>query len=441
MVTEGLRGAWIERSWPADTRDITRWFALVASAELNGCSEFLCCCVLGWDDSKLPEWVAPRRKGRVAVHVEQREGATIDQALGGSEHMPVEEVRRTELPLSAWNGHVTAQTWRMDVPLVAYEAWCKDEDHAKALAAARELDSSEFDELGAFAQWPGYLGSTILLLPQKRSFFHDVHDFVVVGGHKKAEGLLLISEVLDGSTVLARSCYRLVLEPWRQLADTEALSFLCLRYAQATFADMMAAAQAKEIAAIARYPRQAHGRSGSDLRLTMCVGEAEADSVAVGLIRGSGYLTHEPWRSRAPEIGFSGPARTTHVPPDPEARQAVFERLRAVGAPVWICDPYAEAPELERFAPVLRGGRVLTVRKGLDKRGITPAWVAMNGFELRVASKLHDRFLGGSSKAFMIGASLNGIGKQHSFVTEVDSVIHRQLREVFELLWSSSVAQ
>jgi hypothetical protein len=139
-------------------------------------------------------------------------------------------------------------------------------------------------------------------------------------------------------------------------------------------------------------------------------------------------------------LGFSAPASVTYVPPTLKAADSAFRELVRAGAPISICDAYAEPTSLDRVFSILRPGRLLTHKHSVKADGITEVWARAHEIEVLVVPKLHDRFVVGSRRAFLVGASLNGLGNSHSFLIELDAVMQERVEAVFAELWATSEA-
>lgn len=439
------RNTWVERAWSRDTSAVSRWFYVRTEIEYGtGERVLLLCRIVGWDGSELPDWISSSRNGRVVTTVEEKSvTSTVSELLEGTVgEAAVQgfEIRRVEAPVIDWLELVSAKGWGLRVPLVLYEIWPRSDAYGRASAAWELLSPSERDATGILGSQLGHLAATVLLVPQLRPYFVGVHDLVIPGGFASAPSdLQIISEVLDGAVVLSRLSTDIRPEPWRKLDEVERLQYLSLHYPEATLAAMHRADVDDDADAIAAYPDDAHGCSGSDWRVSICGRGGVCDAVTIGLIRGlgGGYFTSEPWRNRSPGLGFSAPARVHYFPPSAHAGGAAVLELEHVGAPANICDPYADTASADRLRAVLRGGRLLTRSQGLAAR-LDRRWADSVGLDVRVAGRLHDRFVMGPRGGFLIGTSLNGLGSKHCFAVELDNVMRLQVSQVFEQLWNTA---
>ena len=431
------RNSWVEHAWKRDTTALSRWFILVTAVEFVGRRIVLLRRVIGWDNSQPPKWLKNSQCGRIVTTLEERTSSSffelLDVPVRQAVALSTAEVRRLELPVIDWQGGISADIWCLRLPLAVYEVWALADDYRHARDAWNELNDEEQRATNIQINCLGHLASTIVVAPQLRPFLTGIHDLVIPGGPELWGELQLVSEVLDGSMVLSRTSLPLLPEPLRDLDANEKLEYIRLHFPSGTFAAMSNAVGNGD--AIAPYPDDAHGHSGSDWRVTIISSGGTCDSVSIGLIRGIGncYMTKEPWRDRYPEIGFSAPARVNHVPPSQDAADEVFRTLLSVGGPAWLCDPYAEINSLSRLSSILEGGHVLTRSKNADL--IDSAWAREHGVTIRSAPKLHDRFLIGPKGALLIGFSINSIGKTHCFITQLDNTMRVQITYIFEELW------
>jgi hypothetical protein len=439
------RHAWIERAWTRDTSAVERWFSLVTTVDLGESSVELLRRFVGWDRSAPPGWLVSSSADRVSIVCEEIDSAHVvaflNAAVRGEDGARCAEVRRSQPPTLDWLGQMSSETWALQVPLVMYEAWAGAQAYERGRSAWEQLTAAERAAtlLGSACQ--GYLGSAVVLIPQApAAFFVGVHNLVLRREARRLRELTLVSEVVDGAVVISRSACRLDTQPFRQLSAEENLHHVTVYFREPTLAQCNApiGESAPHELGLARLPQDEHGHSGSDWRVSIVGLDGVVDVASVGLMRGlgDGYFTREPWRERAPSLGFSSPARVIHLPPTQGAQGA--ELLGLAGAPIDVSDPYADTPHLVQLERVLRGGRLLTTPKAAAKLDVD--WLRRNVVRVRTAGTVHDRFVVGRKRAFLVGASLNGLGKRHSFLTELDNVMRAEVSRVFEELWSEASA-
>jgi hypothetical protein len=351
------------------------------------------------------------------------------------------EARRLELPVVDWHTDYDAKAWELSVPLVLYELWPSTSGYQQLRSSWTSLDENERAAVGLPTSTAGHLGSTMALVPKLQSFFADTHNLVICGDESLAQTYGVGSEVLDGDLTISRACAPLSPEPAGQRTPETVLQYLALHYRNANLASLSEPLK-EDPDAVCRLPSQVHGMSGSDWRLTLTGVGGVVDVSTTGLIRGlgDGYFTSEPWRARAASLGFSGPARIIHVPPTTEGHELALSALRkvATGTSIRIADPFADREQLERFGSLLYGARVLTGPRA-SQRGLADDWFRINAIEVRVLSSLHDRFIVGASAGAVMGTSLNGLGKRHSFLVIADAVMQHLLVETFEELWNGAI--
>jgi hypothetical protein len=431
---------WVSRAPREELAAIKRWFHLEVEADVGAGATILLRRVLAWDDSPAPDWVRSQRHGRLVVRCSSAAHVDIQAVVSDLRNAgtSIDEVRRVELPVTDWSSVASAEMWNLGLPVVAYELWASEELHARAREVWNTLDALERQSSGINEALLGYLGSTVVLIPQLRPFLVSHTDLVIPGATELWGELRIVSEVLDGAITIDRSVNALNIGPARPLEPAERSRMLQVHNVASRFAEMNGAGPTTRVDGLAVLPSGTHGWSGSDWRLTVVCPD-DADSTVVGLVRGigSGYFTQEPWRERSPALGFSGPARVHHVPPNAASGAAAFSVLVRAGSPACLCDPYAEDGSLEGIGPILKGARVVTTRRTITQGRLTRAWARKRGVTVKTVSQIHDRFLVGSRHGFLIGYSLNGLGNQHSFIIELDNSMRLEVARVFETLWTA----
>ncbi|QQR43389.1 hypothetical protein JKA73_30785 [Myxococcus xanthus] len=359
---------------------------------------------------------------------------------------PHSEVRRIVAEVQSWDRDLPASLhWGLGLPCITYEYWgtCEQRAVAKSIwSEIPEQDATMLQGAGLIPHELGYLGTAIIHLPQLRPFFFGIHHVVLPGGEQPWGKLRVMSEVLDGKIRLALNVADLVPEYRSKTEDDPLFEFVSVWFVGSTFAEINMMTQkvgsGHSPNAIARLPEDHHGVSHSDWRLTLIDSEGgHVDSTEVGTLGRS--LSSEPWKESAPHLGFSAPASIIYLPPEGEPILAVaHDHLARVGSPALLCDPYLAAEALDRLTLNLKVQRVLAKRRGLDETRQLVEACRRSRIQLRFAGGLHDRFIIGPKSAYLLGTSLNGIGKKHSFLTAADNRIRLKLSDVFELLWSKA---
>lgn len=438
----GFRSAWLPAAWATDTQHVERWFRLTTFARSGGSEMELFTRVLGWDSSPLPTWVKPQCTDRVRVDCCEVTLSSPQELLSPGELQEFakgrREARRVQLSVQDWHSEYDATAWALGVPTVAYELWPSASSYADSLELWQKLEHTERQAVGLPREWQGYLSSLVVLIPRIASFFCGPHHFVIAGDQQLARSFAVYDETHDGLVTLGRVASALLPQPWpKEFSCRELpLEYVRLYYREPTLS-ALGQPLPEATSEVFRVPRCHHGLSGSDSTVGVVSQTGTVDICRIGLIRGlgQGYFTSEPWRERAASLGFSAPARVIHVPPNSEAADAAFIELASQGKPgsFSIADPYADAPQLERFQDKLRGARVITRSK--SAKNITAEWMSRNSVQVRTVSSLHDRFVIGSRSAALIGSSLSGLGQKHSFIVLVDAVMQSELASVFEDLW------
>ena len=441
---------WFYDAWKPDRRDITRWLVHSAIFEPNdsSVSQLLFRRIVGWDESPPPDWISAPGKGRVSCSFSEIRGASPEEVLPNDiiDHAACHsiEVRRTCPPVRHWNGGLASDDFGVRVGSSIYEFWAQSSEYEAAVKIWNSLDSHEMRAVlagGNAAITRGYLASSVVIVPRLAPFLLDIHTVVAPKELEPWDQVHLISETLDGNVPLDHDVGELTLEPGRELGSQETLQYLRIYFTGCTFDSLHGAPTDGVPDHIALYPGNRHGCSGSDWRLTLIASGTLCSTVEVGLIRGIGvgYFSSEPWVDRVPQHGFSAPARVIHISPkDDEAAQSAREMVSAVGRPANLCDPFVDAESLNALSAVLGGGKVLGKKKSLNSVG--QSWFTRHATSARSHGRLHDRFIVGTRGALLIGTSLNGIGKRHCFVVQLDNLMRSQAQSVFDALWQEAEA-
>src|SRR5690606_20530259 len=122
-----------------------------------------------------------------------------------------------------------------------------------------------------------------------------------------------------------------------------------------------------------------------------------------------------------------------------DGQELAFSELRKVcaGAPLRVADPFAASEQLHKLGGTLSGSRVITGAKSAQRR-LAGSWPRQNAVDVRLLHSLHDRFIVGPRHGLIMGTSLNGLGKRHSFLVLTDATMRYQLAETFEQLWAAA---
>jgi hypothetical protein len=122
---------------------------------------------------------------------------------------------------------------------------------------------------------------------------------------------------------------------------------------------------------------------------------------------------------------------------------AVFGGLRGT---VRLCDPYFDPTSIEHLAAIPKGAviRVLTVNvkdPNTVRRHLSAARTEGRNIEVRVMppGTLHDRYLIDDSQFFILGTSLNGLGKKQSFLIAGGADIRAAMLGTFDAQYASQV--
>jgi hypothetical protein len=128
-----------------------------------------------------------------------------------------------------------------------------------------------------------------------------------------------------------------------------------------------------------------------------------------------------------------------------QAVKTVHEMLASLKGEVRLCDPYLDHTSIEHLcalAPAVPA-RVLSFNikdAGRLKRTLAAAATEGRTFSIRVApaGKLHDRYVIDDAVMYIIGTSLNGLGKKQAFLVRAGEDLRNRMIDAFEALWGIS---
>jgi hypothetical protein len=119
--------------------------------------------------------------------------------------------------------------------------------------------------------------------------------------------------------------------------------------------------------------------------------------------------------------------------------------LATLAGDVLVCDPYVDATTLDFLALIPKDSAIRLLarppQKGQLFRRHFAAYRSERGnLEVRVdlAARLHDRYVIADGTMYLLGQSLNGIGKKQTFVVAMGPDIREQTRGSFESLWKAA---
>jgi hypothetical protein len=126
--------------------------------------------------------------------------------------------------------------------------------------------------------------------------------------------------------------------------------------------------------------------------------------------------------------------------------KSVHEVLASLNGDVRLCDPYLDHTTVEHLC-VLHPAvsiRLLTANiKDSPRLNRTLAAAATEGrrFTIKVApsGKLHDRYMIDNSVMYILGTSLNGLGKKQAFLIRAGEDFREVMVEAFDVLWAASL--
>lgn len=117
--------------------------------------------------------------------------------------------------------------------------------------------------------------------------------------------------------------------------------------------------------------------------------------------------------------------------------------LAALTGHIRICDPYIDTKTLDMLTLIPKKCRIQLLTCNIQKsktlrRDYTAYQTQYKNLEIRVLSSgnLHDRYIINEKAMWLLGQSLNGIGKKETFVVRLGEDIRSQVLELFEQNWS-----
>jgi hypothetical protein len=121
--------------------------------------------------------------------------------------------------------------------------------------------------------------------------------------------------------------------------------------------------------------------------------------------------------------------------------------LKSLSGDIKICDPYFDYKSLEHLHAISYKNSIsiLTYNikdSGTLKRLLQSYQTEKYNITIKVASNpiLHDRYIIDDKKLFLLGTSLNGIGKKQSFIIDMSENIRLSTLQYFNNTWNISNA-
>jgi hypothetical protein len=125
--------------------------------------------------------------------------------------------------------------------------------------------------------------------------------------------------------------------------------------------------------------------------------------------------------------------------------QRLDQLLGGLQGDVMLCDPYVDHKTLVHLTavPKLSSIKLLTLNildSAKFRQRLTAYSKEYGNLEVRTSSTpdLHDRYLIDSSRMWLLGTSLNGIGKKQSFVVAVGTDLRQSTQQFFTGRWNQS---
>lgn len=133
---------------------------------------------------------------------------------------------------------------------------------------------------------------------------------------------------------------------------------------------------------------------------------------------------------------------------DPEkaytSRRKVESLFQKLISPIKICDPYADPKTLDHLTAIPRGSeiRLLTCKvydEARFRREIYAYEKEYSKLEVRISRDLlHDRYIISKDNFWLLGHSLNGLGKKEAFIVEIGMDIRMQMETLFDKRWNTA---
>lgn len=468
----------MEEAWSEDTKRVTRWYSVELIAEYEGEEVLILRRVMGWDDSSKPPWIQDVDRTnfviRVAELAEGQPWTVEDDREIAKPRWDGRELRRIEPRMDSFiETEPAVDQWGLSVPCAHWEVWCDDDAYEAAREAWESLSEADMEFLSEIRMLPshvpeeeevgktGYAGSTIVHVPLYQPFLPDLHKLVLPEGRDPWGDLSLVSIIVDGPVELESTSEKLELEPYPDTPPDEGTDYLEVYCPEGGFSEIASAVEEKTPRFIASTPSlQVVGVPATE-HAVLVPESAPPTVISCGHVKRIGFtlsahpgprtrpaisnhmvrFSGETWVDRVPQFSHSVPVELNHIPPgDGSEIQKAFDRLAEAGSNLLLCDPYVSRSTLTKLLDDEASCQLLTTQSKFDDLGVD--WCRDQNVEVKIISDeeggVHDRFLIGDERAFVLGTSLTGIGNKHSFIIEADNRLRWSLREVFEELWDDA---
>ena len=144
-------------------------------------------------------------------------------------------------------------------------------------------------------------------------------------------------------------------------------------------------------------------------------------------------------------LSVGGP-RVVLIEPDKaySSRRKVEEFFQSCTGLIRICDPYVDAKTLDPLTAVPKGSEIRLLTSNVyDSARVWREIEAYNKeysiLGVRVSQdSLHDRYIILKEKLWLVGQSLNGLGKREAFIINLGQDMRSQMEAVFDRRWATS---
>ena len=126
------------------------------------------------------------------------------------------------------------------------------------------------------------------------------------------------------------------------------------------------------------------------------------------------------------------------------SRRKVEEFFQSCTGLIKICDPYVDAKTLDPLTAIPKGSEIRLVTSNVYdnarvRREIEAYKKEYSILEVRVSQdSLHDRYIILRDRLWLVGQSLNGLGKKEAFIINLGEDMRSQMEAVFDRRWATS---
>ncbi|MGH7369849.1 MAG: hypothetical protein ACREIN_03070 [Candidatus Methylomirabilaceae bacterium] len=145
-------------------------------------------------------------------------------------------------------------------------------------------------------------------------------------------------------------------------------------------------------------------------------------------------------------LSILGGPRVVLIDPDKAygSRRKVEEFFQSCTDRIRICDPYVDAKTLDPLTAIPKGSEIRLLTSKVHDRARVRREIEAYGkeysiLEVRVSQdSLHDRYIILKDKLWLVGHSLNGLGKKEAFIVNLGKDMRSEMEMVFDRRWAIS---